>query len=75
MGAPFEGAGVVRIYLGGAGGLNTEPAQVIHSEDVAGARAPITFGYSLGGGLDIDGNGYPDLLVGSFCNDTVSLIR
>ncbi|KAF0294633.1 Integrin alpha-PS1 [Amphibalanus amphitrite] len=75
VGAPFEGAGVVRIYLGGSKGLSTEPAQVIRSEDVAGARAPITFGYSLGGGLDIDGNGYPDLLIGSFCNDTVSLIR
>ena len=75
MGAPFEGAGVVRIYLGSEKGLNTEPAQVIKSEDVAGARAPITFGYSLGGDMDIDGNGYPDLVVGSFCNDTVSLIR
>ncbi|XP_037089062.1 integrin alpha-PS1-like isoform X3 [Pollicipes pollicipes] len=75
VGAPFEGHGVVYIYLGGHEGLSTEPAQVIRSENVVGARAPITFGYSLGGGTDIDGNGYPDLLVGSFCNDTVALIR
>ncbi len=33
-----------------------------------------TFGYSLSGGLDVDGNKYPDLLVGSL-DDSVALLR
>lgn len=33
-----------------------------------------TFGYSVSGGLDVDGNEYPDLLVGSL-DDTVALLR
>ncbi|CAB0044688.1 unnamed protein product [Trichogramma brassicae] len=34
-----------------------------------------TFGYSLSGGLDMDHNGYPDLLVGAYENDAVALFR
>lgn len=34
-----------------------------------------SFGYSLSGGMDMDGNGYPDLLVGAYESDTVALIR
>lgn len=30
-----------------------------------------TFGYSLSGGLDMDGNHYPDLLVGSLADMAV----
>lgn len=33
-----------------------------------------SFGYSLSGGLDVDGNHYPDLLVGSLA-DTAALFR
>lgn len=33
-----------------------------------------SFGYSLSGGLDVDGNQYPDLLVGSLA-DTAALFR
>ena len=33
-----------------------------------------TFGYSLSGGLDVDGNRYPDLLVGSL-DDSAVLFR
>ena len=34
-----------------------------------------SFGYSLSGGLDLDANGYPDLLVGSYESGTISLLR
>ena len=34
-----------------------------------------TFGYSLSGGTDLDGNSYPDLLVGAFGSDQVLLLR
>lgn len=35
----------------------------------------MSFGFSLSGGMDLDGNGYPDLLVGAYESDTVALIR
>ncbi|XP_054151430.1 integrin alpha-7-like [Melozone crissalis] len=70
VGAPFDGAGKVFIYHGSALGIVAPPAQVLDGEAV-GVSA---FGYSLSGGLDVDGNLYPDLLVGSL-SDTVVLYR
>ncbi|XP_066423864.1 integrin alpha-7 isoform X2 [Molothrus aeneus] len=70
VGAPFDGAGKVFIYHGSALGIVTRPAQVLDGEAV-GVSA---FGYSLSGGMDVDGNLYPDLLVGSL-SDTVVLYR
>lgn len=34
-----------------------------------------TFGFSLSGGSDLDGNGYNDLVVGAFASDTVTILR
>ncbi|XP_038608898.1 LOW QUALITY PROTEIN: integrin alpha-7 [Tachyglossus aculeatus] len=70
VGAPFDGAGKVFIYHGSSLGVVTKPAQVLEGEAVG----ITTFGYSLSGGLDVDGNDYPDLLVGSLA-DTVALFR
>ncbi|XP_057269973.1 integrin alpha-7 isoform X4 [Pezoporus wallicus] len=70
VGAPFDGAGKVYIYHGSSLGIAATPAQVLDGEAV-GVTA---FGYSLSGGLDVDGNLYPDLLVGSL-SDTVVLYR
>ncbi|KAM8976450.1 integrin alpha-7 isoform 3-T3 [Pelodytes ibericus] len=70
IGAPFDEDGKVYIYHGSRTGLVTKPAQVLDGIGV-GVR---TFGYSLSGGLDIDGNSYPDLVVGSL-SDTVVLYR
>ncbi|XP_074836469.1 integrin alpha-7 isoform X2 [Carettochelys insculpta] len=67
VGAPFDGAGKVYIYHGSSLGIVTRPAQVLDGEGV-GVR---TFGYSLSGGLDVDGNLYPDLLVGSLADSAV----
>ncbi|XP_045602877.2 uncharacterized protein [Procambarus clarkii] len=74
IGAPYEGRGVIYIYLGSNNGLIKEPVQVIHAEDMPG-KPYDAFGYSLSGGMDLDGNGYPDLLTSSFCSDRVLLIR
>lgn len=34
-----------------------------------------TFGFSLSGGVDVDKNGYPDLVVGSVTRDVVTILR
>ncbi|XP_012608343.1 integrin alpha-7 isoform X2 [Microcebus murinus] len=70
VGAPFDGDGKVFIYHGSRLGLVAKPSQVLEGEAV-GVRS---FGYSLSGGLDVDGNHYPDLLVGSLA-DTAVLFR
>uniref|UniRef100_A0ABI0NQJ0 Integrin subunit alpha 7 n=1 Tax=Bos taurus TaxID=9913 RepID=A0ABI0NQJ0_BOVIN len=70
VGAPFDGDGKVFIYHGSSLGVVTKPSQVLEGEAV-GIKS---FGYSLSGGLDADGNHYPDLLVGSL-DDTAVLFR
>ncbi|KAM9346231.1 integrin alpha-3-like [Symphorus nematophorus] len=72
VGAPFHETGAVMIWMGSSGGVSTEPSQVIRGSSVSPAFR--TFGYSLSGGLDVDGNKYPDLLVGSL-DDAVALLR
>ncbi|XP_048073822.1 integrin alpha-7 isoform X7 [Ursus arctos] len=70
VGAPFDGDGKVFIYHGSSLGVVIKPSQVLEGEAV-GMKS---FGYSLSGGLDVDGNRYPDLLVGSL-DDTAVLFR
>ncbi|XP_077769377.1 integrin alpha-7 isoform X4 [Canis aureus] len=70
VGAPFDGHGKVFIYHGSSLGVVVKPSQVLEGEAV-GVKS---FGYSLSGGLDVDGNHYPDLLVGSLA-DTAVLFR
>ncbi|XP_065606192.1 integrin alpha-7 isoform X3 [Cyrtonyx montezumae] len=70
VGAPFDGAGKVYIYHGSKLGIVAKPAQVLDGEGVG----VTTFGYALSGGVDVDGNLYPDLLVGSL-SDAVVLYR
>ncbi|KAL1137846.1 hypothetical protein AAG570_009542 [Ranatra chinensis] len=71
IGAPYEGYGAVYIYLGSKDGIVKEPSQVIRGEHFKIK----TFGYSLSGGLDLDNNGYPDLLTGAFEASSVVLFR
>lgn len=47
---------------------------MIRAEDLPG-NAVTTLGYSLSGGLDLDENGYPDLLIGAYESDSVVLLR
>ncbi|XP_035874761.1 integrin alpha-7 isoform X3 [Phyllostomus discolor] len=70
VGAPFDGDGKVFIYHGSSLGVVVKPSQVLEGEAVSVK----SFGYSLSGGLDVDGNHYPDLLVGSLA-DTAVLFR
>uniref|UniRef100_A0A3Q2ZKL8 Integrin alpha-3-like n=1 Tax=Kryptolebias marmoratus TaxID=37003 RepID=A0A3Q2ZKL8_KRYMA len=72
VGAPFHDTGSVMIWTGSNKGVSTEPSQVIRGSSVSPGFK--TFGYSLAAGLDVDGNKYPDLLVGSL-DDSVALLR
>uniref|UniRef100_A0A3Q3GUM2 Integrin alpha third immunoglobulin-like domain-containing protein n=1 Tax=Labrus bergylta TaxID=56723 RepID=A0A3Q3GUM2_9LABR len=69
VGAPFHESGSVMIWTGSKDGVSTEPSQVIWGNKVSSGFR--TFGYSLSGGVDVDGNKYPDLLVGSLDNTVV----
>lgn len=72
IGAPYEGDGVVYIFMGTKDGLSEKPAQTIRAKDLGLLTAPIrTFGSSLSGGIDLDDNAYPDLLVGAYDSATV----
>ncbi|XP_051249601.1 integrin alpha-IIb isoform X2 [Dicentrarchus labrax] len=71
VGAPWSGdrgQGQVFIYLGNSYGLSATPSQVIDSPLPSSRTA---FGFTLRGGADVDGNGYPDLLVGAWAADRV----
>ncbi|XP_051938757.1 integrin alpha-6 isoform X2 [Hippocampus zosterae] len=69
IGAPYDdgGAGMVYIYHGSARGISTRPAQIISGKDY-NIRL---FGYSLAGNMDLDGNSYPDLAVGSLSDSAL----
>ncbi|KAK3712993.1 hypothetical protein QZH41_014118, partial [Actinostola sp. cb2023] len=74
IGAPYEDkTGVVYIFNGSASGLTKTPAQVIKASDLNQKLS--TFGYSIAGRLDMDGNGYPDLLIGAYESDSVAFLR
>uniref|UniRef100_A0A8U7NBZ0 Integrin subunit alpha 5 n=1 Tax=Corvus moneduloides TaxID=1196302 RepID=A0A8U7NBZ0_CORMO len=77
VGAPLgaEGRrGLVFIFRGGGAGLRPRPAQVLRG--LGGPRAqPDFFGAALRGATDLDGNGYPDLLVGAFGADAALVYR
>lgn len=74
IGAPYdENGGSVYIYLGSANGIKPVPSQVIKASSISNNLQ--TFGYSLSGGMDMDLNGYPDLVVGSYADDAVYILR
>ncbi|NIG59277.1 integrin alpha-5 [Pontoporia blainvillei] len=77
VGAAFGGEnqqGVVFVFPGGPGGLASKPSQVLLPLWAAG-QTPDFFGSALRGGRDLDGNGYPDLIVGSFGVDKAVVYR
>ncbi|XP_064409208.1 integrin alpha-9 [Latimeria chalumnae] len=75
IGAPKENdfIGAVYIYHGEAAGIVTK-----YSMRLSGQRInPMLrmFGQSISGGVDMDGNGYPDVTIGAFMSDNVVLLR
>uniref|UniRef100_A0A8C0WTC6 Integrin alpha first immunoglubulin-like domain-containing protein n=1 Tax=Castor canadensis TaxID=51338 RepID=A0A8C0WTC6_CASCN len=75
IGAPKEDdfAGAVYIYHGDVDGLVPQ-----YSMKLSGRKInPVLrmFGQSISGGIDMDGNSYPDVTVGAFMSDSVVLLR
>ncbi|KAK9889532.1 hypothetical protein WA026_006887 [Henosepilachna vigintioctopunctata] len=88
VGAPYDGPhgrGAVYIYHGSEKGVRKTFSQVIYAEDISHAPTnqanlaflnhPETFGFSITGGIDLDGNDYPDFAVGSYISDTAFFFR
>ncbi|KAJ3608110.1 hypothetical protein NHX12_025160 [Muraenolepis orangiensis] len=73
VGAPFHETGKVYIWMGSMKGILDQYSQVIEGKSVGDGKFK-TFGYSLNGGMDMDDNSYPDLLVGSL-DDRIALLR
>ncbi|CAL8321768.1 unnamed protein product [Merluccius merluccius] len=72
VGAPYDDAGVGKVYIfhGSAQGVRTKPTQILSGQP----NNIMLFGYSLAGNMDLDGNSYPDLAVGSL-SDTALIFR
>ncbi|XP_035893961.1 integrin alpha-PS1 isoform X1 [Anopheles stephensi] len=73
IGAPYESSGTGRVYIHFGtkdGALSPEPVQTIDPADLF-TTSWRTFGSSLAGGHDLDGNSYPDLIIGSYASDRV----
>lgn len=73
VGAPFHDTGKVYIWMGSKQGISEEHSQLIEGKSV-GNGGFRTFGYSINGGIDMDDNSYPDILVGSL-DDRMALLR
>jgi hypothetical protein len=70
IGAPYEGDGAVYIHLGSKSGLIKTPSQIIRPSTLGLLNFPVqTFGSSVSGGVDIDDNSYPDIMIGSYSSD------
>eukprot|EP00074_Homo_sapiens_P070138 XP_011523051.1 integrin alpha-IIb isoform X1 [Homo sapiens] len=72
--APYggpSGRGQVLVFLGQSEGLRSRPSQVLDSPFPTGSA----FGFSLRGAVDIDDNGYPDLIVGAYGANQVAVYR
>ncbi|XP_047487979.1 integrin alpha-7-like isoform X1 [Penaeus chinensis] len=74
VGAPYEdGHGAVYIYLGSPQGLRSKFSQHLLPQHFS---APFSgLGMSISRGIDIDGNGYPDLAIGSFLSGHAAVLR
>lgn len=68
IGSPFanDGEGAVFLYLGSYSGIHSAYTQRITPSNLNILDNIQRFGWSLSGGKDMDGNGYPDVLVGSY---------
>ncbi|XP_053205262.1 integrin alpha-PS2-like [Panonychus citri] len=80
IGAPFEDeCGAIYIYHGSRSGLTEKYSQKISACDpnnkLKSSKPLKGFGFSLSKAFDMDGNNYPDLLIGSPLSDSAVVLR
>ena len=76
VGAPYEDRGAVYIFRGSARGIFPAHSQRIGARDFPGVSGLRAFGASLSASpADVDNNGYPDVVIGSFAGDAVVILR
>ncbi|KAJ8416929.1 hypothetical protein AAFF_G00328070 [Aldrovandia affinis] len=75
VGAPQEDdlRGAIYIYNGRRRGISQTFSQRINGA-VLGNTFKM-FGQSVSGGIDVDGNGFPDIAIGAFLSDSVVVLR
>ncbi|XP_014780711.2 integrin alpha pat-2 isoform X1 [Octopus bimaculoides] len=73
VGAPYEGHGAVYVFHGSKDGIVEKPTQRIAASNLQHHTFK-SFGSSFATGMDIDKNGYPDVLVGAFESDSLALL-
>ncbi|XP_059045250.1 integrin alpha-8 [Achroia grisella] len=76
IGAPYageNGRGVVYIYQGSITGIREKYSQAITAEEISPTLT--TFGFSLSGGIDLDNNNYPDLVVGAYKSNSAVFFK
>lgn len=78
VGAPYDGPlgrGAVYVYHGSKNGALSKASQTIYAEDVTGTEHLSVFGFALSGGVDLDGNQYPDMVVGAYGSDKAFVFK
>ncbi|XP_037075479.1 LOW QUALITY PROTEIN: integrin alpha-PS2-like [Pollicipes pollicipes] len=76
VGAPHDGMGdegAVFIFHGTKKGISGKPTQTILASEFAPQLR--SFGFSVHGGLDLDGNKYPDLVIGAHDSGAAVYLR
>nr|XP_032821679.1 integrin alpha-9 [Petromyzon marinus] len=74
VGAPQEEEfGAVYIYHGSQNGITHKHSQRIFGKSIESGIS--MFGQSISGQVDLDGNGYPDVVIGAFTSDVAVLFR
>ncbi|XP_049283064.1 integrin alpha-PS2 isoform X3 [Anopheles funestus] len=78
VGAPYDGPngrGAVYIFYGSRTGPLAKASQVIQAEELPVVTRLSTFGFALSGGIDLDGNQYPDMVVGAYESDKAFVFK